>query len=159
MNYARETSVSAEQSRMEIERILTRYGAAGFMYATELNRAVLGFKIKGRIVRLAVPLPVLSEFRFSTGNRERTARQQQTACDQAIRARWRAVKLIIQAKLEAVADGISTYEREFMPDIVMPDNRTLGDHLTPAIEEAYKTGRVPELMPWGARQLTGGPVQ
>lgn len=162
MTYARETSVSPEQTRMEIERMLARYGAGGFAYATELNRAALQFKLGARYVRLAVPLPTLGEFsqvldRYGVPLRTRTVTQQRNAADQAIRARWRAVKLIMQAKLEAIEAGISTVEREFMPDIVLPDGRTLGEHVAPAIEAAYATGRVPALLPAYAPAMLEGP--
>ena len=46
--------------------------------------------------------------------RERGARARQETHDQACRQRWRALLLVIKAKLEAVTAGISTVETEFL---------------------------------------------
>ena len=39
--------------------------------------------------------------------------------------------LVIKAKLEAVASGISTIEKEFLADIVMPDGSTVNEWMRP----------------------------
>ena len=41
MAYARGTTVSIARSKEEIERVLARYGADSFGYATEGNRALV----------------------------------------------------------------------------------------------------------------------
>lgn len=43
--------------------------------------------------------------------------------------------------------GISTIEREFFYDIVLPDGKTVGEFMAPQIETAYKTGEMPPLLP------------
>ena len=53
-NYAKDTSVSTELSRLEIEKTLIRYGATGFAYATEPGRAMIGFCLHYRHVRVRV---------------------------------------------------------------------------------------------------------
>ena len=50
------------------------------------------------------------------------------------------------AKLEVVASGISTFETEFLGNIVLPDGGTVIEWLSPQIEEAYKSGLMPERM-------------
>lgn len=45
--------------------------------------------------------------------------------------------MIIKAKLEAVESGISTIEREFLYEIVLPDGSTVGDWVIPQVECAY----------------------
>ena len=62
------------------------------------------------------------------------------------RKRWRALLLIIRAKLEAVESGITTLESEFLANIVLPDGGTVGQWLAPQIDAAYATVRLP-LMP------------
>lgn len=52
-----------------------------------------------------------------------------------------------KAKLEAVEAGISTVEREFFYDIVLPDGRTAGEWMAPQIKEAYQTGQMPVMLP------------
>ena len=44
MSYAARTTVSVEQSRTEIERTLSKYGAKSFAYFTEDGRAIIVFE-------------------------------------------------------------------------------------------------------------------
>lgn len=55
--------------------------------------------------------------------------------------------LIVKAKLEAVEAGISTVEREFFYDVVLPDGRTTWEWMAPQIEAAYQTGEMPAMLP------------
>ena len=50
--YAADTSVSAEKSKAEIEKLLQRYGADQFVYATESGKAMVGFRMRSRMIRL-----------------------------------------------------------------------------------------------------------
>jgi hypothetical protein len=60
--------------------------------------------------------------------------------------RWRALLLIVKAKLEAVDSGIVTFEQEFLPHIVMPGGHTVYEATAPAIERAYVSGQVTPLL-------------
>ena len=73
--------------------------------------------------------------------------QEEEAYDQACRQRWRALLLVIKAKLEAVTAGISTIETEFLANIVLPDNTTAGEWMLPQIDRAYRTDEMPPLLP------------
>ena len=55
--------------------------------------------------------------------------------------------LIIKAKLEAVDSGISTVEREFFYDVVLPDGKTVGEWMAPQLETVYQTGNMPLILP------------
>ena len=55
--------------------------------------------------------------------------------------------MVIKAKLEAVTAGISTVETEFLANIVLPDNSTAGEWMIPQIDQAYRTGDMPPLLP------------
>lgn len=156
--YASETFVTVDRTRAEIERTLIRYGASAFLYAWEDQRAVIGFRIADRSIRMTLPLPSRDEFRFGTrANQsyswevERTKVEQERAYDKATRQRWRALLLVIKAKLEAVDAGISTLESEFLRDIVLPSGETVGEWTAPQIEAAYLTGGMPKLLPSGTR--------
>ena len=145
--YASQTSVSSEKSRAEIEATLTRYGATGFMYGWADQSAVVMFQMADRRVKFLLPLPDRETFkRTPGGRRERDMDGQMAALDQAVRQRWRALLLIIKAKLEAVESQITEFEDEFMAHIVMPDGRTVSEHVRPSIATAYKTGKVPPLL-------------
>ena len=147
--YAARTAVSVERSRDEIERLLVRYGATAFQYGWEGELSAISFKLADRYVRILLPMPERET--HSPAGRRRSATAQQSAYEQAVRQRWRSLVLIVKAKLEAIASGITTLEREFLADVVMPNNQTVGQWLAPQIEAAYETGRMPPLLP-GAEQ-------
>lgn len=145
--YAKNTNVSSELSRIEIEKILVRYGAENFAYATTAGKALIGFSLCNRQVKFILPLPKIEDFRLTPTGRHRTDKSQYDAWEQACRQRWRALKLVIQAKLEAVECGISVFEDEFMANIVLPGGQTVGDFMKPKIKAAYETGRLPAMLP------------
>lgn len=156
--YAKDTSVSVERSRAEIETILGRYGASAFAYATEANRAMVGFRITDTTgtnlaIRMTLPLPARDDEAFtrrkSYGNRivGNDPMRANKLWEQACRSSWRALCLVIKAKLEACAVGISTVEREFMADVVTPDGRTIGQILSPQLKAISDGGTVPRLLP------------
>lgn len=148
--YAEKTSVSVAKSRMEIEETVTRYGAKGFMSGFDESRAFIAFEIAERRVKFILVLPDRNGAQFRTtpgGKRQLDADGRLKAWEQACRQHWRALYLVIKAKLEAVQTGITCFEDEFMAHIVMPDGRTVGEHVRPGILAAYESGNVPKLLP------------
>lgn len=145
--YAKDTNVASETSRLDIEKTLIRYGAEQFAYATASGKAMIGFTMHGRQVRFILPLPPQSNFRQTPTGRDRTEKSQYDAWEQACRQRWRALLLVIKAKLEATECGISTFESEFLANIVLPDGTTAGEFMLPQIAEAYKSGTMPAMLP------------
>lgn len=139
--YAERTTVPISKSIEEIESALRRYGANAFHYGSddEAQYAVIGFRLKERQVKMRLPLP---------DERKGTARY-----EQAVRQRYRALLLVVKAKLEAIAGGITTLEREFLPDIVTATGQTVSEVLAPQIEEMYRTGRVPSLIEGAGRPI------
>lgn len=147
--YAKQTSVSPEKSRAEIERTLARWGASSFAYMTEPGRAAIAFIANGKQVRFVLPLPTdPNEFMRTEGkaHRVRTHAQRQAALEQAIRQKWRALALSIKAKLEAVESGIVTFEEEFLAHFVLPSGETVGQRLAPEIKTLGQR-ELPALMP------------
>jgi hypothetical protein len=67
--------------------------------------------------------------------------------DQVEREQWRALLLILKAKLEFIASGHTTPEREFLAFTVLPSGAIVGDELEPRLAEAYATGEVRALLP------------
>lgn len=148
--YATQTSVSVERSRAEVERILRRYGADQFVSGWDRKQALIGFKMDGKQVRFVLPLPDRQAAEFTqtpSGRHSRSETAAETAWEQACRQRWRALALVIKAKLEAVESGITTMEEEFLAHMVLPDGSTVGSWTTPQLEEVYRTGRMPEMLP------------
>lgn len=151
--YASRTSVPVERSRAEVEGLLRRYGADQFLHGWEEGRAVIGFRIRGYPVRMLLPLPRVEEFleyRQPSGRKAvRGEAAAARACEQAERQAWRALVLVLKAKLEAVESGITTIEQEFLSGMVLPQDITVGEALMPHLEEAVRTGRMPGLLPGG----------
>lgn len=143
--YASGTSVPADRSRAEIERTLQRFGADQFMYGWGDGAAVIGFRIAGRAVRLTLPMPDDNDpmIALTPAGRERSASQRQEEFEKEVRRRWRSLAAVIKAKLVAVSDGISSVEREFFADLILPSGQTMLEHVAPQLAE----GRLPELMP------------
>lgn len=152
--YAVDTNVSAESSRAEIERTLTRYGARQFMYGWGEHEgrevAVVGFQAHGRQVRFHLQMPDPKDRQFHTTETGRVRTQKdaiQKAYEQACRQRWRALALTIKALLEAVEVGILSFEQAFLANIMLPNGESVGDWMLPQVAVAYDKNVMPSLLP------------
>lgn len=136
-SYATGTNVPADRTRAELEKLLRSRGADAFMYATddELGEQLVAFRMTGRHVKISVPIPRQDSplFTRTPTGKARTELQAADAYEAEVRRRWRALLLVVKAKLTAVADGISTLEREFLADIVTDDGRTVGQRVAPQL--------------------------
>lgn len=150
--YAENTQVPVDRSRAEIERVLSRYGAGMFMYGWDQQQAVIQFEAHGRRVRFLLPLPDRNERRFThtpAKGSKRSPADAEKAWEQACRVQWRALALVIKAKLEAVEAGITEFEAEFLAHVVLPDGSTVGQWVRPQIERAYTTHVMPSMLAIG----------
>lgn len=141
--YAAQTEVSSYRSREEIERTLIRYGAKNFAYGTTETHALVGFTMRDRQIRFVLPLPDRNSREFTmtpATHKVRSPTQQEQAYEQAVKAKWRSLALVIKAKLEAVERRIVSFEQEFAMHMVMPGGMTVEELITPAIEQAYANG-------------------
>lgn len=156
--YAARTIVSVEKSRAEIEGILRRYGASGFLSGWDEHQAFIAFKMQDRQVKFVLPIPnpadeayTLAKTRY--GLQQRSAEAAHKIWEQDCRQRWRALALVIKAKLEAISAGISVFENEFLAHIVLPDGRTVAEHVLPAIAIAYDQNKIPPLLPYHGESI------
>jgi hypothetical protein len=138
MAYAERTTVGVDQTRTEIERVLKRYGATAFAYASEPGRAVVMFEANARRIRFDLPLPPLKD--------SMNAATRKTV-EQMHRQKWRALLLAIRSKLETVASGIESFEVAFMAHVVLPDGSTVGQHAARSIALAYERNTMVPLLP------------
>ncbi|EGF96798.1 hypothetical protein BDIM_06060 [Brevundimonas diminuta ATCC 11568] len=125
------------------------------MYASEVTAAMIGFRIKDRMVKFVLPMPDPKSREFTHTPARGTLRspaEAEKAWEQAGRQRWRALALVIKAKLEAVAAGITTIEDEFLAHTVLPDGSTVGQFMKPQLAIAYEQGSMPTTL------LLGGPA-
>lgn len=120
--YAKGTKVPEERSRLEIETLLERHKARSTAVFREPNSAAVAFEMSGRRVLFRIALP--------SGKQNTVARTR--------RERWRALLLAIKAKLVSVEAGIETFEEAFMAHVVMPDGRTVSEHVAPRIDKGLR---------------------
>ncbi len=131
--YAEKTRVPVAQSRSEIEQLLERHKAKQYGTAVDydLRSARVQFRLHDRIVRFVIALP--DPNKLGRGLR----------LEQAERQRWRALLLVIKAKLESVENSIETFEQAFLANVVLPNDRTVAEMTAPLIASAYKDGKLP----------------
>jgi hypothetical protein len=150
MTYASGTSVGVNQTIHDIERVLERYGAEGFGFAKAAYRVQVEFMAQNRRVRITTDMPEGTEDEFLYTETRRVKRSKesiQKLVEQARKERWRAILLVLKAKLEAVESGIAEFEEEFLAHIVLPDGTTAGQWMRPQIAEAYSKGTMPTMLP------------
>lgn len=148
--YAQNTEVSVDKSKAEIERILARYGASdfGYMWSDHGTRVRILFRLENRNIRFDLPMPPKKDFEYTeTGKPRKYQDTIDKAWEQACRQRWRALVLVIKAKLEAIESGITTFADEFLAATLLTDGRTVGEWAGPQVEHTYQTGEMPPLLP------------
>jgi hypothetical protein len=129
MSFAAKTKVPVQKTRLELESLLQRRGAEGFAFSWDPAAHLIEFLRSGVRVRFRLP---------------RSTFRAESAREQDERRRWRALLLVVKAKLEAVDSGISVFEDEFLAHIVDPStNRTVGEVLTPRIRAGAQHLQLP----------------
>lgn len=126
MPYAERTEVPISRSKAEIERLIERYGGYRYQSGWDGERAIVAFEAEARRVRFVLPLPRRDGF------------TSQRAFEQEQRRVWRSLCLVIKAKLESWQSGIEGFEEAFMPQLVLPDNSTVGERIIPMVAESYR---------------------
>ena len=147
-----------ERSRAEIEKLLSRHRCTKFMAGVdhEAHRATVQFQAHNRIVKFEIDLPNPSDPKFrkmKNSYLQRSTTGVQKAVEQEERTKWRALLLVIKAKLEAVESHIATFEDEFLAHVLLPNQQTVAQYIGPTVAQIYETGRMPP-----ERQLTSGAV-
>jgi hypothetical protein len=171
--FAQDTSVSVEKSKIEIEKLVSTHGAEGFHTGWQGGSAdgvhagwdAVEFLWKGKTIRFklerpraswSVPDPkdptkqVTKRAPWAVDKWGYLLKDQKLvqAIDQKNRQRWRVLYLVIKAKLEAVAAGVVVFEEEFLPFIVFDGSRTIGEVLVPRVQAGV-----------GGRLLLAAPTQ
>jgi hypothetical protein len=133
--YAEDTKVSVGKSQGDLVTLLTKFDAdqVGHVLDNKTGEAVVFFTREGRQYRLGVPMPKKSGL---------TDRQ----FDQKCRSRWRALLLLIKAKMVGIDCGATTFEEEFLAHTVTAQGERLVDALRKPLEEHYETGQPVNLL-------------
>jgi hypothetical protein len=125
--YAENTKVSVQESIDAIRTTVGKHDGAQFFYALGEDEALVAFSKEARQVRFYISLA-------GKGEQER-------------KAALRALLLVIKAKLEAVAAGVSVFEDEFLANITLPNGNLVGREVRRALAVAYEGGEMPRLLP------------
>jgi hypothetical protein len=122
--FAEDTKVPVSQTRAQIEVLLRKVDARRIVTMDEFLEVVVMFNLDGRLIKLRKEVP---------GD----------ADDQRRCAIWRALLLVVKAKTEAVAQGITSVEQEWLAHVLLPDGQTVGQWIEPQLRDAYDTGAMP----------------
>jgi hypothetical protein len=87
-----------------------------------------------------LPMPDRAQFTRTETGRARAASAVDAEYDKAVRQRWRALALVVKAKLEAVDSEITTFEDEFLAHTVLPSGRTVSEEIMPSVDIAIASG-------------------
>ena len=154
--FAEDTSVSVGKSQAEIKDMIQRYGCSHFAFMESDAGAQIAFRAKDRNVLFRLPLPDPAAPEFTVGYPPSGSRsykvklapdQARAKWEQACRRSWRALALVIKAKLEAVASGIVTFEDEFLAYTMKPDGETIGDWAKRELPGVLEGRPMPPLLP------------
>lgn len=133
--FAEDTSVPVGTTQGEIKDRLRKAGADQIAVFESDERSAVAFRLSAAMYRVTIPIEVGAKNR---AQEERRA--------------WRLMGLLIKSKLEAVREGATTIEREFLADMLLYDGRTVSEWAGPQIEAAQVAGRMPNQL------LLGGPA-
>jgi hypothetical protein len=135
VSYAEKTDVPVSKTQGEIRTMVNKAGALSFAIFEERERVHMAFELQERRVRFTIPMPPPAK----AGDRYSKAR------DQAVRSGWRALMLVIKAKLESVASKIETFDEAFLAHIQRPNGRTVMEEIRENNLLFYKAADVPLL--------------
>lgn len=140
--YASATEVNISRTKSQIESLLVRHGAKDFASGWNATHDTLQFSLYNQTVRFVLPRVDAEKLSQSPKGRKRKPAALVKAIDQANRQRWRALLLVIRAKIEAVEAGIAIFEQEFLAFLVQPNGMTIGDMLVPALHNGGNAMRL-----------------
>lgn len=139
--FAKGTKVAIGDTEAQIKALLRKHGAESIAIGESPGTATVAFHLEGRALIFRLPLPSRADPVFATamyGARGRQPRPQpgiDAAWMQACRERWRGLLLCIKGKLESVEAEIETFDESFLANIVMPDGKTVGEHVIKPMQE------------------------
>ena len=109
--YAATTEVPAAKSRAAIEQMLIGHGATKYATGWDQGHDTIQFELFKRTIRFVLPRPDPKDKKYSRDKYGLSLKPHvvQQRMDQDDRQRWRALYLVIRAKIEAVEAGISIF--------------------------------------------------
>lgn len=127
--FAEDTRVPVAQTQGEVKDRLRKAGADQIAVFESAERTAIAFRLGFAMYRVTIPIPA------SEGNRPQEERRA-----------WRLMGLLIKSKLEAIREGATTVEREFLADMLLYDGQTVSERLGPELQIAHDQGRMPKTL-------------
>lgn len=124
--FAEDTRVPVSASQDTIKKLMKAAGSDQIAVYEASDRSAVAFRVEGRFYRITVPVVA-----------------GKASAEQEERRAWRLLLLLIKAKLEAVREGATTIEREFLADMLMPDGSTVAEWTAAPLALAYDKGEMP----------------
>lgn len=143
------TEVNVSRSQEQIRDVLTKHGAARFNFGESfmsdggdgrVGTAGVEFVYSDTLVRIIAILrgpdeKVIKEKVKRAQSRTEAQIRGEFQAQEAKRV-WRVLHWVIKARMEAVTEGLETFEQAFLPHIVEPvSGRTLWDIMQPSVAE------------------------
>ena len=147
MAYAKGTTVPAERSRAEIERILQKAGADQVSSGFTSEKAVVMFRMNSRYVRVDIPIPPFGDPKTANWAKKKGVFYGAERHTAEVRRRWRAMVLYLKAKIESIDSNIVDFDTAFMGHLVLPNKQTVAEFMQPQIAAAYSSGDMPKALP------------
>jgi len=145
-DFAKNTKVSMDSSRAELERLLRRAGATKTMTGWDGNTAFVAFVLEGVPIRQKVTMPSRESFSKTGQGRDRRQEAALRAWEQGCRQRMREFVQLLKAKLIGVSIGLRTIEHEFFSDICLPTGQTVFEQQAEELHTAMAAGRMPKML-------------
>lgn len=137
--FAEDTRVPVGQTQAEVKDRLRKLGADSIAIFESDAKTAVAFRLGWAMYRITIPIPV------AAANRAQEERRA-----------WRLMGLLIKSKLEAIREGATTVEREFLADMLLYDGQTVSERMGPELQLAHDQGRMPtQLLLEGPRGAGG----
>lgn len=122
------TSISAEKSISEIEKLLLKFGAIDFGKKAE-NGIFIGlfFSIEVQGKRVPFKLPINIDAIASYLAKQKTQTSKRKIYEQAYKVGWRIMKDWVFSQLSIIASGMVKIEDVFLPYMLIDKNLTLSE--------------------------------
>lgn len=133
--YAKTTTVPVNKSRSQIQDELERFGVDEFFFGTSKRGQGIGFKYNERVYKMNVPLP------------ERTEGMSENQYQQALRQRWRVLRMSMKMELEKIESGVISFEDQFLAQMCLPDGSNVSQFMRkPENLELLSKSKMPKML-------------
>lgn len=127
--FAQDTIVPVGRTQDEIKSRLRQASADQIAIFESADRTAVAFRLGGAFYRITVPTDPKAP---DVAQDERRA--------------WRLLGLLMKSKLEAIREGATTVEREFLADMMLYDGKTVSETIGPELRIAQQEGRMPKTL-------------